>query len=80
MSRKLTSLSIVAVCLGFALSHVAFAQEPFYKDKIVRFVVGYSAGGSFDLYTRMIARHFGRHVPGNPTRSEERRVGKECRL
>jgi tripartite-type tricarboxylate transporter receptor subunit TctC len=45
----------------------AVAQEPFYKDKTVRIVVGYSAGGSFDLYSRMIARHFGKHMPGNPT-------------
>ena len=67
MSPKLTSFSIVGVCLSIACSHAAFAQEPFYKDKTVRFVVGYSAGGSFDLYTRMIARHFGKHVAGNPT-------------
>ena len=30
-------------------------------------VVGYSAGGGYDQYARMLARHFGRHIPGNPT-------------
>jgi tripartite-type tricarboxylate transporter receptor subunit TctC len=53
----------------------ALAQESFYKDKTVRFVVGYSAGGSFDLYSRMIARHFGKHLPGNPTVIVENMTG-----
>ena len=51
------------------------AQEPFYKDKTVRFIVGYSAGGSFDAYTRLIARHFNKHVPGNPTTIVENMTG-----
>ena len=51
------------------------AQDSFYKDKTVRFVVGYSAGGSFDLYSRMIARHFAKHVPGNPTVIVENMTG-----
>jgi tripartite-type tricarboxylate transporter receptor subunit TctC len=52
----------------------ARAQESF-KDKSIRFIVGYSAGGSFDLYTRTIARHFPRHVPGNPTTVVENMTG-----
>jgi tripartite-type tricarboxylate transporter receptor subunit TctC len=68
--------SIAAVCLSIALSTApALAQESFYKDKTVRFVVGYSAGGSFDLYSRMIARHLGKHVPGNPTVIVENMTG-----
>ena len=51
----------------------ACAQE--YKDKTIRFIVGYSAGGSFDLYTRVIARHFSKHVPGNPTTIVENMTG-----
>ena len=51
------------------------AQSDFYKDKTVRFIVGYSAGGSFDLYTRVIARHFSKHVPGNPTTVVENMTG-----
>jgi tripartite-type tricarboxylate transporter receptor subunit TctC len=39
----------------------------FYQGKTIGFVVGFAAGGGFDTYTRMIARHFGKHVPGNPT-------------
>ena len=43
-----------------------FAQEDFYKGKTVRIIVGTSAGGGFDTYTRTIARHLGRHIPGQP--------------
>jgi tripartite-type tricarboxylate transporter receptor subunit TctC len=41
-------------------------QEQFYKGKTLRMLVGTSAGGGFDTYTRTIARHFGKHVPGQP--------------
>ncbi|HZD41822.1 MAG TPA: hypothetical protein VE131_13950 [Terriglobales bacterium] len=47
----------------------------FYKGKTIRFVVGFSAGGGFDTYTRLIARHFGKHVPGNPDTVVENRTG-----
>jgi tripartite-type tricarboxylate transporter receptor subunit TctC len=66
---------------GLGLSTVLFcaksvvAQESFYKDKTVRFVVGYSAGGSFDVYSRLIARHFGKRVAGNPTVIVENMTG-----
>ena len=43
-----------------------FAQANFYEGKTIRFIVGFSAGGGYDTYTRMIARHMGKYVPGNP--------------
>jgi len=43
----------------------AGAQELF-KDKTITIVVGYSAGGGYDRYARSLARHFGKHVPGQP--------------
>jgi tripartite-type tricarboxylate transporter receptor subunit TctC len=43
-----------------------FAQANFYEGKTVRFIVGFSAGGGYDTYTRVIARHIGKHLPGNP--------------
>ena len=49
------------------LAAPAVAQQDYYKDKTLRFVVGYSPGGGFDIYTRAIARHIGKHIPGNPT-------------
>ena len=53
----------------------AFAQEPFYKSKSVRIIVGGSAGGGYDTYTRTIARHLGKHVPGNPAFVVENMTG-----
>src|SRR5258708_31196868 len=45
----------------------ALAQDPFFKGKTINLVVGYSAGGGYDQYARLAARHLGRHIPGNPT-------------
>jgi len=41
--------------------------QDFYKGKTVRIIVGASAGGGYDTYSRTIARHIGKHIPGNPT-------------
>ena len=60
------SLACLFLALTFPAS-AAFAQQPFYQDKTVRIIVGASAGGGYDTYSRMIARHMGKHVPGNPT-------------
>jgi tripartite-type tricarboxylate transporter receptor subunit TctC len=53
----------------------AFAQEAPFKGGTIRFIVGYSAGGLFDTYSRLIARHFGKHVPGDPTTIVENMTG-----
>jgi tripartite-type tricarboxylate transporter receptor subunit TctC len=42
------------------------AVADFYRGKTVRIVVGFSAGGGYDQYSRLIARHLSRHIPGNP--------------
>jgi tripartite-type tricarboxylate transporter receptor subunit TctC len=39
----------------------------FYKGKNIDLMVGFSAGGAYDVYARMIARHMGKHIPGNPS-------------
>ena len=46
----------------------AVGQE-FYRGKTVRFIVGFSPGGGFDTYTRLIGRHISKHIPGQPFRS-----------
>jgi tripartite-type tricarboxylate transporter receptor subunit TctC len=61
-----TSLAACTVILFSTLAHSQDAAS-FYSGKTVRIVVGFSAGGGYDLYARLLARHFGRHVPGNPT-------------
>jgi len=46
-----------------------YAQTPaeFYRGKTVEIYVGYTVGGGYDLYARLLARHIGKHIPGNPT-------------
>jgi len=53
------------VCLAAATA--APAQEPFFARKTVTISIGYTAGGSYDLYGRLVARHLGKHIPGQPT-------------
>jgi len=72
--RRFTFFLALAFGLVMGSISTAGAQE-FFKGKTIRFVVGYSAGGSFDLYTRTIARHFSKHVPGDPTTIVENMTG-----
>ena len=44
----------------------AFAQEPFYKGKTIKIVVGLSAGGGYDRAARLLSRYMGKYIPGNP--------------
>jgi len=59
----------IAVALLFLAGPVARAQSvaEFYKGKSIDLDIGYSVGGSYDLYARLIARRLGDHIPGNPT-------------
>lgn len=54
-----------AMLLGAAPVHAA-APADFYKGRTVFVIVGYSPGGGYDLYARVLAQHMGRHIPGNP--------------
>jgi len=57
-----------ALLIGVVIvSGPAAAQEPYYKGKTIRIVVGFTAGGGFDAYSRALARHMPRHILGNPT-------------
>ena len=74
--RQLLSTAVLAMwILLLAGATSAVAQEPFCKGKTVRVIVDGSAGGGYDTYTRMIARHLGKHVPGNPNFVVENMTG-----
>ena len=66
--RKATLGGAAAIMVLCSLS-TAQAQSPadFYKGKTVDLMIGYSVGGGYDVYARLIARHIGKHIPGNPT-------------
>ncbi len=72
VNRWLAAVTTAVVLLGFAAAPQA--QET-YKDKTLTFIVGYSPGGTYDQYTRLIARHIGKYLPGNPTRIVENMPG-----
>jgi tripartite-type tricarboxylate transporter receptor subunit TctC len=63
---RLISMAAAIAALAASAAH---AQGPadFYKGKTVEIYIGYSVGGAYDLYARIISRHLGKHIPGNPT-------------
>ncbi len=56
----------LAVLLLLAWGSNLHAQTPFYQGKAVRMIVGFTPGGSNDIWTRLIAQHMGKYIPGNP--------------
>jgi tripartite-type tricarboxylate transporter receptor subunit TctC len=43
------------------------AADDFYKGKTISLMVANAAGGGYDLYARLLARHLGHHIPGDPS-------------
>jgi tripartite-type tricarboxylate transporter receptor subunit TctC len=67
--RLLASIGCIALAwLVVCVPSSARAQSPadFYQGKAVDLYIGYSAGGGYDVYARLLARHLGRRLPGNP--------------
>jgi tripartite-type tricarboxylate transporter receptor subunit TctC len=68
MQRLLAAL-VAVTFLVVAWAGVALADEvaDFYKGKRVNLIVSYGPGGGYDVYARVLARHIGKHIPGNPS-------------
>jgi tripartite-type tricarboxylate transporter receptor subunit TctC len=66
---KIRVPACAAVAALLFLGTRGYAQTPaeFYRGKTVEIYVGYTVGGGYDLYARLLARHIGKHIPGNPT-------------
>ncbi|HXW41590.1 MAG TPA: tripartite tricarboxylate transporter substrate-binding protein [Xanthobacteraceae bacterium] len=63
-------LAAAAALAAFAAPAVTAAAQSvpeFYRGKSIDLEIGYSVGGGYDLYSRLIARHLGAHIPGEPT-------------
>lgn len=73
--RRHSTLFSIIVGLILVLATAPSRAEEFYSNKTVRFVVAYAAGGGYDTYTRAIARHIGKQIPGNPSTIVENRTG-----
>jgi tripartite-type tricarboxylate transporter receptor subunit TctC len=61
--------SLLALAALFALSSTGGADNvsDFYKNRSVSLVIGYSVGGGYDAYARLLARYIGKHIPGEPS-------------
>ena len=76
MLNRISLNFTLLVALSFCLpDSQAISQDDFYKGKTIRVVVGFSPGGGFDIYSRVIARHLGKHIPGNPAVIVENMAG-----
>ncbi len=64
-----TGKSFLIVAALSALASLARADSvaDFYKGRSVSMIIGYSVGGGYDAYARLLARYFGRHIPGEPS-------------
>ena len=59
--------AVFAMTLTVPTALRADAVSDFYEGRQVRLLIGYTAGGGYDTYARLLARHLGKHIPGNPT-------------
>jgi tripartite-type tricarboxylate transporter receptor subunit TctC len=59
-------IRILALGLFFILSHNVYAQTPFYQGKQIRVVVGFTSGGFYDRWARLLSRYMPKYIPGNP--------------
>ena len=68
VQHKLPKTILTATITGAVILFGApvLAQSNFYGDKSVTMLIGSGAGGGYDLYSRVLAKHMGRHIPGNP--------------
>ena len=85
MGHKVRWLSVFLLLVGYATNALAAqagsqafdekAVANFYRGKSVRIIVGFSAGGGYDQYSRLIGRHLSKHIPGNPAIIVENMAG-----
>jgi tripartite-type tricarboxylate transporter receptor subunit TctC len=80
MNKKFLCLVKFVIGLGFVVGASATALgEEFYKGKTILFIVGFAPGGGYDTYTRTVARHIGKYIPGNPTPIVQNLPGAESK-
>ena len=73
--KRLLAFVVIISLYWFSAATQALAAAPFdekavadfYRGKTVRIIVGFSAGGGYDAYSRLIGRHLQKHIPGSPS-------------
>jgi tripartite-type tricarboxylate transporter receptor subunit TctC len=66
MQKLALTLCVALLWSGSIAEAPAQSPEGFYKGRNIDLYIGYSVGGGYDVYARTIARHLGKHLPGNP--------------
>ena len=69
IGKIIANTAAALAMLGFVALGAASADAvgDFYKGRAIDLYIGYSVGGAYDLYARVIGRHLGAHIPGDPT-------------
>src|SRR5712671_1821769 len=78
MSRRRVAISFMIAAVLAAAAVAALAQDAvaaFYNGRQINLIVGYGPGGGYDLTARLLARHIGRFIPGNPSVAVQNMVG-----
>ena len=76
MNRVVIGWFALIIGTGFFTSFpTSVDAQDFYQGKTVRFVVGFAAGGGYDLAARLVSRHINKHIPGNPSVVVENMTG-----
>jgi tripartite-type tricarboxylate transporter receptor subunit TctC len=68
MQTRTRYVVFAAAVGGLLISTPGHAQsvEDFYRGKTINLIIGYSVGGGYDLYGRLVSRHISKHIPGRP--------------
>jgi tripartite-type tricarboxylate transporter receptor subunit TctC len=66
-SKRLAACSVaIAMAVGAPATRADTVSD-FFKGKSINLYIGFGPGGGYDVYARMLSRHFGKFIPGNPT-------------
>src|SRR5579862_405690 len=76
MNARMPWFGILLMALLLApLAAAAETAAPFYQSKQIELDINSSVGGGYDLYARLLARHMGKYIPGDPTIVPKNMVG-----
>jgi tripartite-type tricarboxylate transporter receptor subunit TctC len=63
---RFTLLLLIVIATLWPSASANAQSAPFFQGKTMRIIVGFTAGGLYDQYARLLARYMGKHLPGNP--------------
>src|SRR5262245_7847061 len=73
--QKILLLATILYVFPATASFAATAGDDFFRGKVIRIVVGFSAGGGFDTFARTLSRSMGKYIPGHPSIVVENMTG-----